>query len=225
MAVLLSDRQNRRSSGRGLARVGVGVGAVALGALAVGQLHWSNPFAQHTVDRSTTPLLVQLADIDEYHAATGTFQDVVDVESDTPWVPSVISGERVQFLATGTVDASVDFSHLGPDAVHLSGDGTAATITLPAPELGEARIDPDQSRVLSHDRGLIDRVGDALGSGSSDDSELYSRAEDRLEASARSSDLLDRAEDNTRDMLTTLGHSLGVDDVTVNFEPAPGESS
>ncbi|MGY1743839.1 MULTISPECIES: DUF4230 domain-containing protein [unclassified Blastococcus] len=234
MAVLLEHRENdttaaplrrRRRSRRGLVKAGAAVGIVGLGVLAVGELaDWGNPFAQETVDRSTTPLLVQLADLDEYHAATGTFQVVVDVESDTPWVPSVISGERVQFLATGTVDAYVDFAGLGPESVELSEDGTAATITLPAPELGEARIDPDESRVLDRDRGLVDRVGDALGDDPTDESALFSLAEDRLESAADDSDLLERAEDGTRDMLTALAQSLGVDEVTVEFEDPAADS-
>jgi hypothetical protein len=123
----------------------------------------------------------------------------------------------VQFLATGTVDAYVDFADLGPDAVTLSEDGNSATITLPSPELGEARIDPDESRVLDRDRGLVDRVGDALGDDPTDESALFSMAEDRLENAADDSDLLDRAEDGTRDMLTSLANSLGVEDVTVEF--------
>jgi hypothetical protein len=207
-------------SRRGLVKAGLALGVVGLGAFAVGSFDWGNPFAPEQVDRSTTPLLVSLADLDEYHAATGNFQVVVDVESDTPYVPSVISGERVQFLATGTVDAYVDFAHLGPDSVKLSDDGNSATIVLPTPELGEARIDPDESRVLDRDRGLLDRVGDALGDGGTDESALYSMAEDRLENAADDSDLLDRAQDGTREMLTGLANSLGVEDVTVEFAPA-----
>ncbi len=204
---------------RGLAKAGVAAGVVGLGVVAVGQIaDWDLPFGSETVDRTTTPLLVQLVDLDEYHAATGSFQVVVDIESDTPWVPSVISGERVQFLATGTVDAYVDFADLGEESVELSEDGTAATITLPAPQLSEARIDPDESRVLDRDRGLVERVGDALGDEPTDDSELYSLAEERLESAAESSDLVERAEDGTRELLTSLAQSLGVDDVTVEFE-------
>jgi Protein of unknown function (DUF4230) len=221
MPALLEHRPLRRSR-RGLVKAGVGVGVLALGFVAVGQIaDWDLPFGEETVDRSTTPLLVSLEDLDEYHAATGNFQVVVDVESDTQWVPSVISGERVQFLATGTVDAYVDFSDLGPEAVELSEDGTAATITLPAPQLGEARIDPDESRVLDRDRGLVERVGDALGDDPTDESELYSLAEERLESAAVDSDLLESAEDGTRDMLTSLAQSLGVDDVTVEFAADP----
>lgn len=175
------------------------------------------PLGQDVVDRSTPPLLLALDDLSEYHAATGTFQVVVDRELDTRYVPSVISGERVSFLATGTADAYVDFEGLDAGAVTLSPDGGSATIELPAPRLGEVRIDPAESRVLDRDRGLFERVGDALEDNPVDDSELYALAEDRLTAAAAASDLRVRAEANTRDMLTGLARSLGVDRVEVTF--------
>ena len=216
------QRRGRRSRApRRLIAAGI---AVALAVPVVGVLGdriagWVNPFDQQVVDRSTTPLLLALEDLDQYHAATGTFQVVIDQERDTQWLPSAISGERVSFLATGTVDAYVDF---GANRVDLSADGESATITLPAPQLGEARVDAEQSRVLDRDRGLVQRVGDAFADEPTDDSGLYALAEDRLEAAAAQSDLERRAADNTRSMLTTLGRSLGVDSITVTFEPAPG---
>ena len=183
---------------------------------------WADPFGQDVVDRSTTPLLLALQDLDQYHAASGTFQVVIDQERDTEWVPAAISGERVSFLATGTVDAYVDVAGLARDRIDLSPDGETATITLPAPQLDEARIDPEQSRVLDRDRGLVERVGDAFADNPTDDSALYALAEDRLESAAAGSELHSRAQDNTREMLTALGQSFGVDRVTVTFEPAAG---
>jgi hypothetical protein len=177
-----------------------------------------DPFGQDEIDRSTTPLLLALEDLQEYHAATGTFQVVVDHEVDTRYVPSAISGERVQLLATGTADAYVDFSALDAGAVTLSGDGTAATIELPAPRVDEVRIDPGETRVLDRDRGLVERIGDAIGEDPVDDGELYALAEDRLAAAAAESDLRERAEANTRDVLTGLARSLGVDEVEVRFD-------
>ncbi|RBY95924.1 DUF4230 domain-containing protein [Blastococcus sp. TF02-8] len=176
-----------------------------------------DPFGQDVVDRSTTPLLLALQDLHEYHAASGTFQVVVDREVDTRYVPSVISGERVEFLATGTADAYVDFAELGAGAITLSADGTSATVELPAPRLDDVRIDPDESHVLDRDRGLVERIGDAVGDDPVDDTELYALAEDRLAAAAARSDLRERAETNTRDMLTGLAGSLGVEQVEVRF--------
>ncbi len=182
---------------------------------------WLNPFDQEVVDRSTPPLLLALEDLHEYHAATGTFQVVIDLERDTRYVPSVISGERTTFLATGTVDAYVDFTDLGAQRVQTSPDRREVTITLPAPRLGEASVDPDASRVLDRDRGLLDRVGGMFSDNPSAEGELYALAEERLAGAATGSDLLDRAEDNTREMLTALARSLGYDEVTVTFDRAP----
>jgi hypothetical protein len=206
--------------------VAAGIGVAVLVPVADQVRGWlpglGNPLEQQVVDRSTAPLLLALDDLHEYHAATGTFQVVVDREVDTRYVPSVISGERVSFLATGTADAYVDFEGLDAGRVELSPDGTSATIELPAPRLADVRVDPAESRVLDRDRGLLDRVGDALGEEPSDDSALYALAEEKLAGAAAASDLLDRAEDNTRQMLTTLARSLGVEQVEVRFAEAPG---
>lgn len=185
---------------------------------------WGDPMEPKVVDRSAAPLLLALDDLSEYHAATADLQVMVDLEVDTPWLPAVISGERVHFLATGSADAYVDFDGLGAGAVTLSPDGRSATILLPAPQLSEVRIDPQESRVVDRDRGLVQRVGGAFAENPIDDGALYALAERRLAAAAAKSDVLGRAEENTRDMLTTLGRSLGVDEVTVEFEAAPGDA-
>jgi Protein of unknown function (DUF4230) len=180
------------------------------------------PPAEQTVDRSPAPLLLAMRDIAQYHAASGTFQVLVDVEHDTPYLPPAISGERTTFFATGNVDAQVDFASIGPDAVSVSPDRRSATISLPAPTLAPAVIDPAQSRVVGRERGLAQRVGDAIKDNPTDDSALYSLAAAKLDAAAAQSDLSARAADNTRRMLTGLAGSLGYDSVTVTFDaPAP----
>jgi hypothetical protein len=218
-----APRRRRRVPLRLLA---AGAGLAVLVPVGVQVAGWlpDDPFAQDVVDRSTTPLVLALQDLHEYHAATGTFQIVVEREVDTRYVPSVISGERVEFLATGTADAYVDFAGLDAGRVTLSADGTSATIALPAPRMDEVRIDPEQSHVLDRDRGLVERIGDALGDNPVDDSELYALAEDRLAAAAAESDLRDRAETNTRAMLTGLAGSLGVDEVEVRFAEPTGNA-
>jgi hypothetical protein len=219
-----SSRRPRRRIPVKLVAAGAVVAGAAWGVNAVGDWisGWGDPTEPRVIDRSPAPLLLALDDLSEYHAATATLRVDIDRELDTPWVPSIISGERVTFQATGTADAYVDFENLDEDAVTLSADGTSATIVLPAPQLGEVRIDPEQSRVVDRDRGLVQRVGAVFAENPTDDSELFALAEDKLAAAAAGSDVLDRAEANTRDMLTTLGNGLGVEQITVEFEdPAP----
>lgn len=190
--------------------------AVPLGAQTVGMFPaLSDTFEPQTVDRGPAPLMAALADISEYHAATGTFQVLVDIERDTPHVPALISGERTTMFATGHVDALVDLSGLGPEQV--SAGGGSATFTLPAARLAPATLDPAASRVVGRERGIVERVAGAIQNDPVDDEELYQLASRKLDETARQSDLLARAETNTRDMLTSLARSLGYEQVTVTF--------
>ena len=133
---------------------------------------WFGGSATQTVDRSPDALLLSVRDIADYHAATGTYQVLVDVEHDTPHVPALLSSERTTMFATGSVDARVDFSRLGSGAVSASPDGKQATIHLPSPTLAPAVLDPAQTRVVGRQRGLVQRVEDAIGDQPQDDSEL-----------------------------------------------------
>ncbi|HJT02236.1 MAG TPA: DUF4230 domain-containing protein [Pseudonocardiaceae bacterium] len=182
--------------------------------------HWANPFKQQIVDHSPAPLLLALQDLSKYHAATGTFQVVVDLERDTPHVPPLISGERTTFLGTGSVDAMVDFSNLGSDRVAVSPDRRSVTVALPTPQLAPAVLDPATSRVVGRERGLLNRIADALQDNPVDEQELYQLAQAKLNEAAKTSDLARRGQENTRQMLTTLAGSLGFSDVTVTFETA-----
>lgn len=178
---------------------------------------FDNPFARHDVDRSESALLLALDDISEYRAATGTFQVVLDVERDTPYLPSFVAGDRTVFLATGTVDASVDFTGLTGDAVRVSDDGRAVALELPAPQLSPPRVDANASRVLSRDRGILDRLGSIFADNPAGEREFFQLAERKLATAADDSDLLRRAEDNTRQTLTAMMRSLGFTEIAVIF--------
>lgn len=228
MPTALLDRPNRSASARARrSRVLPAlllVGAVLLGALVLrGIGGWpSMPFGTQAVDRSAPSLLVSLADLEEYHAATGSFQVVVDLEEDVRWVPSLIRGERTTFLATGSVDAVVDFTGLGSSAVTVDEASRSVVFSLPAARLDEADVDLANSRVLARNRGVLDRVGGMFSDNPTSEREVAALAEDKLDAAAAESDLRLRAEENTRAMLTGLAHTLGYSEVEVRFDASEG---
>jgi hypothetical protein len=217
-------RRPRRGR-RTLTAVAAATGAVVLVPLAIQGAEqlpgWADPFEEQIIDRSPAALLVALRDVAEYTAARGTFQVLVDVEHDTPYMPAVISGERTTFFAVGDVDAVVDFTGLGPERVLVSPDRRSATIMLPAPELGEAVVDSQESRVVGRERGLAQRLAGVFEDNPTGEQELYLLAEEKLAAAAAESDLVTRAQENTRQMLTGLAGSLGYERVTVVFAPSP----
>ena len=192
---------------------------LALGTGLPGLPELRSPVEQEQVDRSPPPVLQSLQDLARYNAATGNFQVVVDLERDVRNVPGLIAGERTLFLAQGSVDGFVDFGRLAQDAVQRSPDGSSVTVTLPPAELSPPRIDPSASRVVSRERGVLDRVGGVFSDSPTSERELYVRAEERMAEAARAGDLRRRTEDNTRAMLTGMLQGLGYRDVTVVFQP------
>jgi hypothetical protein len=207
-----------------LALASVGIAVVWAADRAVDRL---DPFAgpiveERTIDRSGPAVLTALTDVGEFRAASGYYEVVVDIETEVSPLPSILAGERVLLVAAGSVDASVDFTGLGPDAVEVDAERTAATVRLPPPVLGEPSLDLERSYVAGRDRGLLDRLGDALGEDAGGpgegDAALYLTAEQRIaDAAAQTDELTDRARDNTRSMLESLLGSLGFTEVEVTF--------
>jgi hypothetical protein len=205
----------------------VAVGAVGLVGLLVASLALPNLFGTTTKEQPNAVVLAQIDDLSNYQAATGRFQTIVDVDEDANLLPDWVKGEHKVLAAEGDVAASVDFSHLDDGAIVVGDDGKRVTVHVPSPTLDAAQLDRSSTRVIARDRGVLDRLDDALTSGNpSDDTALYSRAEDKLGEAAAQSDLRRRAEDNTRDFLTDLFHDAGYQDVTVVFDPAadPGDA-
>jgi hypothetical protein len=200
-----------------------GLGAAVVVVLAVIAFPQLNPFGTETKDRSNPALLQSLQKLNEYRAARANLEQVVDIEHDTKLVPSFLKGERIVLVAAGEVDARVDFSRLGPRAVDVSDDRKDVVITLPAPERTPARLDLARTRIIDHDRGVLDRAGDVLGEGGTDEErQMLLVAQEKLDAAAATNKtLIPAAERNTRAMLERLAGGLGFERVTVRFEQPP----
>lgn len=197
-----------------LAAIGFGV------VMGLSTLRPGNPLRERTVERSSPALLKSLTDLSELHAAEGRYQVLVDVEKDTRFVPSVVKGNRTVYSATGSVDALVDMSAVGPGSIRV--EGTTVHVTVPAVRLAEPALDLAESRVLSRDRGLLDRIGSAVGDERNPDQELLLLAEAKVgRAASEDAQLRRRAEANARTTISALIRSLGFTDVVLEFAPAP----
>lgn len=216
----------RRRSGSRRGALWLGTAALALiglfiaGGALLRALPDLNPFDSETIDRSQPAVLRSIEPLSEFRAATANLEVIVEVERDTV-LPSFLQGERVLFVAAGTVDAGVDFGDVGPDAIEVDEDRTAVTITLPAARLFDARVDPDRSRVFDRDRGFIDRLESVFEDSPTEDRPLFVLSERKLrEAAAADPELLRTAERNTRSMLEGMLRGLGFERVTIRFAEA-----
>jgi hypothetical protein len=179
---------------------------------------FANPFQEETVDRTGPAVLKSIQNLRDYRAASGHFEVIVDVEKDTAFVPDKIKGERVLFVAVGSVDAGVDFTGIEDGAIEVSEDRRSVSIELPAATFRDPHLDLERSHVYDRDRGVFDRIQGFFGDDESDDAELYRLAEEKLAAAARgNSGLLVRAERNTQAMLVGLLRGLGFTNVEISF--------
>ncbi|MBM3670811.1 MAG: DUF4230 domain-containing protein [Actinobacteria bacterium] len=204
-----------------------GLGAIAIAILLVvgavtGLVDLGGIFEGGTKTKSSKVLLKEIKNLSTFTAAKGTYVVNVTQDENIPVVPDFIAAEDITLRGVGTVDAGTDFSVLSTDAVQVD-DAGGVTITLPPPVLGDAFVDPQRSEVVNRSRGLINRIGDAIdGDSPTDDRELYARAAVKIEKAAKESNLSERAERNTIEMLEGFLARLGFTDVRITFEkPAP----
>jgi hypothetical protein len=192
-------------------RFGVaGVVVVAIVALVLQLVGWLpklNPFESSTIDRSQPAVLQAVRDLSQYHAAAGDYQVVIDIEKDIKFVPSSIAGTRTLFVAAGSVDAFVDFGHLGPDAMVVSQDRKTVDLTLPSAQLAKPSLDNNRSYIYSQERGLLDRLTALVDP--PQQQQFYVAAEQKIAEAAQHSGLTDRAKNNTKLMLTGMLQGLG----------------
>jgi Protein of unknown function (DUF4230) len=185
-----------------------------------------SPFTTTSVDRTAPPILVELRDLADYRAATGEFEVLVDVEEDVKYLPGFLAGERVFFVGVGTVEASIDFSTLDDQAITIDEERTSVVVTLPPAVLQTAVVDPSRSHVANRDRGVINRVSGLFTDNPTSEAELYELAGAKIQEAAAASELLERAEANTRTMLTGMLRGMGFERIQVRFTgetvaPAP----
>jgi hypothetical protein len=201
------------------------VAAVAAGVIVLSAVHLlpqlRNPFAEKTTVTSQPVLLKSITALSRYEAASGSFQVVVDL-SQHSLLPSFLQGSETLFIGQGTDIAFVNFGRLKGQAIRVSANRSAVTVTLPRAQLEPAVLNVRQSYVYAQQQGLLNRIGDFFGGNPNSQQQVYIAAQQKISAAARHSPLLAEAERNTRGMLTGMLSSLGFKRITVNFgSPAP----
>jgi hypothetical protein len=176
-----------------------------------------NPFAPQKVVKAQPPLLLSIKDLSRFVAAEGEFQVVIDLKKDRRYVPDFLLNQRTLFIADGTVQAYVEFGAIGEASIKETEPSTSVEIILPAPQLEKPRLDLSRSYVFAEERGLINRVDDFFGGDPNRQQEVMLKAEETLATAANASELKQRAEANTRSMLSGMLRSLGYTSVKITF--------
>jgi Protein of unknown function (DUF4230) len=204
-----------------LAWLAAAVAAVVVVALALSAVHLlpqlRNPFAETTTDRSQPVLLQSITQLSRYEAASGSFEVVVDLQKHSSFLPSFIEGSDTLFVGQGSDIAYVDFSGLKSQAIHVSNDRSAVTVTLPRAQLEPAVLNVQQSYVYAQQQGLANRIGNFFSGNPNSQQQVYELAQQKIQTAAKQSPLTSEAQKNTQAMLNGMLRSLGFQQVTVTF--------
>jgi hypothetical protein len=197
------------------------IAVVIVGLLVLSAVHLlpqlRNPFATTTTDRSGPVLLKSITALSRYEAASGSFQVVVDLSTRTGFIPSFLAGSDTLFIGQGTEIAYVNFGQLNGKAIRVSPNRTKVTVDLPDAQLEPAVLNVNQSYVYAEQQGLLNRIGNFFAGNPNSQQQVYILAQHKIETAARQSPLLAEAQKNTMGMLEGMLHSLGFQQVTVNF--------
>lgn len=122
-------------------------------------------------------------------------------------------GDRLLFVAHGTVIAGVDLGKLALEDVKVTGE--TVQIKLPAPEVFVSTLDNDRSYVYDRETGILRRGDVNL------ETAARQAAEREILKSALEDGILDTARTNAENYLTRLLQSLGYDRVIFIWETPP----
>ena len=114
---------------------------------------------------------------------------------------SILFGDRLIFVAHGSVIAGIDLAQFGEDDLWL--DGNTLYVQLPEPQVFFATLDNDKSYVYDRDTGLFTKGNVDL--------ETLARqaAEDEIENAAMEDGILDLAQTNAEYYMLRLFQTLG----------------
>ena len=116
-------------------------------------------------------------------------------------------GDKLLFIAHGTVIAGVDLSKLSLD--HIQERDGGLVISLPEPEIFIASLDNEQSYIYDRQTGIFTKGNPQL------ETEVRRAAEKEIEAAALQDGILKLAKQNAITYLTNLLRDLGYDHVIV----------
>ncbi|HRN49725.1 MAG TPA: DUF4230 domain-containing protein [Anaerolineales bacterium] len=114
-------------------------------------------------------------------------------------------GDRILFVAHGTVIAGVDLQKLSPEDMRV--EGGVLYVTLPPAEIFVATLENDKSYVYDREQGVITRGDQNL------ETVARQAAEDEIEAAALADGILEQAQINAENFLYRFFLQLGFPEV------------
>ena len=163
-----------------------------------------------TIDTSRPSVVESVRALSRLETVHYQVEKIISGKSSGP-LPDFLTSDKILLVAHGEVIAGIDLSKLRPQDIEVN--GTAVTMTLPAPEILVSKLDNDKTYVYDRQTGLFNKPDANLKS------QLRTAAEQQIVLSAQEDGILDKAKQNAEDTVRSLVKGLGYQDV--EFKEAP----
>lgn len=136
---------------------------------------------------------------------------IVEKGTDRGWL-SWARGDSIQLFAVARIGAGVDLSEVSVRDVSVDPEDGVVELVIPKAEVQYVAVDNEATQILDRSTGIFTRGDPRL------ETDTRQIADEVLRQSAIDGGLLERAEDNARQVLTDFLLALGYRDVIVEFE-------
>lgn len=136
---------------------------------------------------------------------------IVEKGTDRGWL-SWARGDSIQLFAVARIGAGVDLSEVSVRDVSVDPEEGVVELVIPKAEVQYVAVDNEATQILDRSTGIFTRGDPRL------ETDARQIADEILRQSAIDGGLLERAEDNARQVLTDFLLALGYRDVIVEFE-------
>ncbi len=157
------------------------------------------------VDQPT--VVRQIRALERLESVSYSMDKIISGERDNPVLPRFLAGDRLLLVVHGEVIAGVDLSKLQPSDIIVR--NRAVFVHLPQAEIFTTSLDNAKTRVYSRDTGIFTVPDPNL------ESEVRQEAERQLRIAALQDGILNTANKNARQTLTTMLTGLGFTEVQV----------
>ena len=137
-------------------------------------------------------------------------EKVIRAEEGQNSIP-LLFGDKLIFVAHGTVIAGVDLGKLGDQDIKI--EGKTLTINLPQPEIFVSTLDNDKSYIYDRETGILTKGDSNL------ETQARQTAETEVLKAAQDDGILNQAKINAENYLARLLRNLGYSEVHFTYHP------
>jgi hypothetical protein len=168
--------------------------------------------ATTTVVRPTPNVLRSVQELARLESVTFHMERVIDLHDEQEHAFGLVhADDSILLVAVGEVIAGVDLAALRPEDVRVDAATHAVTLTLPAPQVFVAHLDPAQTHVHRRTTDVLARRSESL------ESRARLEAERSIARGALDAGILDRAKTSAAQTVTSLVRGLGFSAVTIRW--------